>query len=240
MTTSPYDEIAGWYDETIQASGSLGHRVARCVLELVGNVAGQRVCDLACGQGLAARYLARRGAQVTGIDLSAKLLEAAERYEKTEPLGITYQHGDAQTLADVPDAAFDGVACNLALMDIPDLASAFRMVARVLCPMGWFVFSITHPCFQIPPSGSPDENETASETGGYFREGFWRSGYPHGVRGKVGAYHRTLSGYLNALSDASFVLERLVEPRGAEDADGRLCAEGGAPKFLVVKACRAA
>src|SRR5437899_7753089 len=134
-----YDEIAEWYDESVRAGGSLGDLVARCVLELIGDVAGQQICDLACGQGLVARYLARRGARVTGIDLSALLLEAALRYEETEPQGILYQRGDAHALTEVPDARFEGVVCHLALMDIPDLGSTLRTVRRILRPSGWFV-----------------------------------------------------------------------------------------------------
>ncbi|HAL49192.1 MAG TPA: class I SAM-dependent methyltransferase, partial [Dehalococcoidia bacterium] len=48
----------------------------------------------------------------------------------------------------------------------------------------------------------------------YFAEGFWRSENPDGVRGKVGAHHRTLSTYLNGLVEAGLSLERLVEPCG--------------------------
>jgi 2-polyprenyl-3-methyl-5-hydroxy-6-metoxy-1,4-benzoquinol methylase len=237
MPASAYDEIADWYDACIRAGDSLADRVAQWALEQSGDVAGQQICDLACGQGLMARYLARRGGRVTGIDLSEKLLEAARRYEAAEPLGIGYQRGDAQSLTHTPDAVFDGMVCHLALMDIPDLAATFRAVYRVLRPEGWFVFSITHPCFQMPTWGPPDQEfvTEGSEASRYFREGFWRSDYPHGVRGKVGAYHRTLSTYLNTLSDASFVLERLIEPQESGEAGDRLCAEGGVPKFLIVR-----
>jgi hypothetical protein len=54
------------------------------------------------------------------VDTSARLLVIAQRYEAEEPLGIVYQHDDAQALATLPDTAFDGVACNTALMDIPE------------------------------------------------------------------------------------------------------------------------
>ena len=63
-------------------------------------------------QGILARELADWGAVVTGIDLSSRLLEFAAQYEEAEPRGIRYQIGDAQDLADIPDSAFDGVACS--------------------------------------------------------------------------------------------------------------------------------
>lgn len=232
MSIAAYDTIAEWYDETVCASGSSSDPVMGAVLELAGEVTSREVCDLACGQGRVARELARRGARVVGIDLSERLLEIARRYEAAKPLGVVYRHGDAQELSGVENESFDGVACSLALMDIPDLPATLAAVRRVLRPGGWFVFSITHPCFQLPRSPVKGEDR-AGEEAGYFVEGFWRSDYPEGVRGKVGAYHRTLGTYLNALGTASLGLERLVEPRpsgGASDATA-------VPKFLVAR-CR--
>src|SRR5205823_2728230 len=141
--------------------------------------------------------LARRGAHMVGIDISPRLLGLAEQYEQAEPLGIVYRRDDAQRLAAVRDAAFDGVACHLALMDIPDLAATYQTVYRILRPDGWFVFAITHPCFQTPMSTWLDVDGTASRLiRGYFNEGFWRSDNPNGVRGQVGAYHRSLGTYV--------------------------------------------
>lgn len=212
LNQSPYDAVADWYDEFVSSPLHAGARAA--LLELIGNVAGQRICDLCCGQGVVSRQLAKRGARLVGIDIALRLLEIATRYEREERLGIDYLHGDAQELAMVRDASFDGVVCHLALMDIPDLAAALRTVARILAPGGWFAFTIVHPCFQTPHSdwlAQPD-GRLARVVRGYFAEGFWRSENASGVRGKVGAYHRTLGTYLNALSAAGFSLEQLSEP----------------------------
>ena len=57
---------------------------------------------------------------------------------------------DAACLRTLDDSAFDGVVCNLSLMDIPDLAGACAAVYRVLRPGGWFVSSVMHPCFESP------------------------------------------------------------------------------------------
>lgn len=148
MTTAAYDAIAAWYDASLRA-GSLIHDLALpAVWDLAGPLSGQRVCDLACGQGSVARHLAARGATVVGVDISDGLLDIARRDEEARSLGIIYRRDDAQGLHALPDAAFDGVVCNMALMDIPDLARTCRAVRRVLRSAGWFVFSITHPCFQ--------------------------------------------------------------------------------------------
>jgi 2-polyprenyl-3-methyl-5-hydroxy-6-metoxy-1,4-benzoquinol methylase len=251
MPVAAYDEIAEWYDGVLGAGLPLG---GAPLLELAGAcegaedrsggapahspapVAGQRVCDLACGQGALARELTRRGARVVGIDLSGRLLAIARRYEEAEPLGIAYLRADAQSLAAVRDAVFDGVVCSLALMDIPDLDATMRTVARVLRPRGWFAFSITHPCFQGPALREVEvqraDGAVVREAGGYFNEGFWRSDYAQGVRGQVGAYHRTLSTYLNAVAAAGLLLERVVEPPATDEGT-----ELGLPKILAAR-CR--
>jgi ubiquinone/menaquinone biosynthesis C-methylase UbiE len=229
MATMPqalYDDIAEWYDQGVREGAlRLVHGlILDNLLKLAGEVAGLRLCDLACGQGFVARALARRGAHVVGVDLSARLLALAERYEAEEPLGIAYLQDDAQALARLADASFDGVTCNLALMDIPDLTLALRATARILRPGGWLAFTITHPCF-FPPDGCWIERTgepPRREIGDYFAEGYARFEDAPGVRGKVGTHHRTLSTYLNGLVQSGLALERCLEPHATGAAADRL------------------
>jgi ubiquinone/menaquinone biosynthesis C-methylase UbiE len=243
MTDEPdvpvYDAVAEWYDSGLQ-TGSPVHALAiPAILGLCGDVAGQEICDLACGQGILTRGLANAGAKATGIDLSGGLLALARQYEDASPLRIVYEQGDAQTLTSLPDAAFDGVTCCLALMDIPDLAACLRAVARVLRPGGWFVFAITHPCFQVPEGRWTGQKggTIRREVRGYFREIFWRSDNPHGVRGQVGAYHRTLTTYLNACVEAGLTLEQFSEPQARDETALRVPGYAEVPAVLVVR-CR--
>ncbi len=234
-----YDAVAEWYDDSLQ-TGSPVHALAiPAMLALCGDVTGQRICDLACGQGILTRALAQSGAAVVGIDLSGALLALARNYEADLPLAIVYEQGDAQTLADVSDAAFEGVTCCLAFMDIPDLAVCFRTVARVLRPGGWFVFAITHPCFQVPEGRWTGQKggTVRREVRGYFRELFWRSDNKQGVRGQVGAYHRTLTTYLNACIAAGLTLEQFDEPQALDETAQRVPGYAEVPAVLAVR-CR--
>ncbi len=238
-----YDEIALWYDEAIRVGPqALFHDlVVPPLLDLAGDLGGRRVCDLACGQGIVARRLAKLGADVVGVDVSEKLLDIARDRERAEPLGISYLRDDARSLGSIADAVFDGVACNLALVDIPDLDACLRSVARVLRPQGWFVFSITHPCFLTPASRWVQEGTSGTvrrEVGGYFAEGFWRSDYAEGVRGKVGSHHRTLSTYFGALAHAGLAVERLAEPRPTRRIVERFPGYKEVPPFLVARCGR--
>lgn len=238
---SAYDAIAEWYDNSF-LTGSPVHALALpALISLCGDIDGADVCDLCCGQGIVAREFAKRGAHVTGIDISERLLEIARRYEEAESLGVVYKRGDGQFLADVEDAAFDGVVCCLALMDIPDLDAALREVRRILRPGGRFVAAVTHPCFQTPDSRWTGKagGVVKREVRGYFNEGYWRSDNPHGVRGRVGAYHRTLSTLLNAFVAAGLILEAFAEPQAQDDAARRVPGYSETPAVLIVKASAA-
>lgn len=211
-----YDDIAEWYDQWIGTHSMREDPYFSAVEALIGEITGQRICDLACGQGRVARHLADRGAHVIGIDLSAKLLAIARSHERTTPRGIEYVQADARNLNHQVLGLFDGVLCFLALMDIPDLVPTLQSVARILQPGGWFVFAILHPCFHTSQSGEMETSEGVVRTiRRYFVEGYWRSNTRSGPPGKVGAYHRTLSTYVNALSDAGLQLVQLSEPGGA-------------------------
>jgi ubiquinone/menaquinone biosynthesis C-methylase UbiE len=215
MNQAPYDAIATWYDAFVRERPLYSEIVLPGMLELAGDIEGQSVCDIACGQGLVSRELARRGARVTGVDISAKLLDLARRYEETEPLGIHYIQDDAETLQAVRDTRFDGATCGMALMNINDLASAFQALRLILKPDGWFLLAITHPCFQTPRAEwvTKEDGSVVRQVAAYFDERFWEAKGRDGVRSRVGEHHRMLSTYVNTLVDAGFELERMAEPR---------------------------
>ena len=211
-SSASYDPFADWYDDWLGDGTSLGDDpFALPLLELVGPVTGLRVCDVACGQGRTTRHLADQGATVVGIDASRRMLEIAGTYPT--PASVTYRCDDAHELGTCGDAEFDGVLCNMALMDIADLDAAFSSAARVLRPGGWFGFSAFHPCFNMPLSDQVlDETGRAHRTvTGYYAEGYWKSDLRNGPPGKIGAYHRTLATFLNGLTRAGFDLAKVLE-----------------------------
>jgi len=233
-----YNDIAEWYDSYLRENPIYHEIVLPNLLELVGEVHGQTICDLACGQGWIARELARRGAHVRGVDLAENLLELARLYEEREPLGIEYLQDDAQSAYTQASASFDGATCILALMNIPDVEAAFRTVRRILKPGGWFVFAITHPCFETPHAGwiTTDEGTVARTVGGYFYERFWTSRNPGGVRGRVGEHHRMLSTYLNTLIATGFALEQMREPAAIGKRAEQVPGESEVPSLLFLRA----
>jgi len=223
-----FDEFAEWYDDWV--GDDVAEPCAAAVLAAIGDVRGQRVVDLGCGNGRLARAVAARGAHVIGIDLSGPQIERAEGRNAAAPLDVRYVVADAASATWHDHGPFDGVVSNMALMDIDDLSGTLRSVASTLVPNGWFVFSIFHPCFPgfgVRLPSWPDD-------GSYFEERWWNT-RGAGCRGRVGIVHRTLSTYVNALIDAGFELTSLAEPAATED-DGTPIPT---PFWLVVSSRRA-
>jgi ubiquinone/menaquinone biosynthesis C-methylase UbiE len=177
---------------------------------LIGNVKDQRVLDLACGEGYNTRMLARKGAKVTGVDFSKKLVELARIEENREKLGIDYRVSDVADLSEFPSNHFDVVTCFMALMDIKNYAGTVSEVARVLKNMGRFVFSIPHPCFELDRIGTTKNYFMASEECVDWK--MERLLKPF----KTTSFHRTLTDYFNTLDKNRLLVKRLVEPKPSE------------------------
>jgi SAM-dependent methyltransferase len=229
-----YDAIADFY-ETF-APDAYDDTVAIALLEIIGDVSGLRLLDLACGQGRFSREMARCGAHVTGIDLSAAQLERAYRREQENPLGITYIHDNAASPDALAGQSFDAVVCHYGLSDIDDLDGVIATVVRVLRPGGFFAFSIVHPCF--PGWESTSANPSWQPGSGYFQEGWWIADGPaNGIRPKVGANHRMVSTYLNTLTRNGLILEEMREPEPPMHWLNAPPAVGPVPIYLVAR-CR--
>jgi len=111
---------------------------------------GRHYLDIACGNGLTSRRLAALGAQVTAFDFSANLIEKARARPTNYQFPIKYQIVDAtdeQQLLSLGRATYDAALSNMALFDMADIETLFRVLPSLLKPNGTFVFSITHPAF---------------------------------------------------------------------------------------------
>jgi len=110
----------------------------RPALARLGSVAGRSVLDFGCGHGMAAVVLARRGARVTALDLSAGYLDEARRRAEANSVRIETVQADGNALP-FPDATFDAIWGNAILHHL-DLAQAGAELRRILRPNGVAVF----------------------------------------------------------------------------------------------------
>lgn len=120
-----------FYDDvSFAVSDALAHASQR-----LNAAPGQRILDVATGTGWSARNVARRGANVTAVDIAPELLAAAEELSAHVRPAITFQQADAERLP-FPAAHFDGIISTFGVMFAIDQRQAAAELARVCRPGG--------------------------------------------------------------------------------------------------------
>jgi ubiquinone/menaquinone biosynthesis C-methylase UbiE len=126
---------AGWETGDYTRVGNTLQIIAELLVEAADVRAGQRVLDVASGQGNAALAAARRFADATGVDYATNLLAQGRERAAAEHLPVTFTEGDAERLP-FPDASFDLVLSTVGVMFAPDQQRAADELARVTVPGG--------------------------------------------------------------------------------------------------------
>jgi malonyl-CoA O-methyltransferase len=138
-----YDLWAGIYDSEDNPLIVIEQQQIETVL---GPVAGLRILDVGCGTGRHSLRLAQAGAEVTGVDFSAGMLDQARRKPGADH--VRFVHHDILSLP-FDDGEFDRVLCALALEHVRDLRAAFGEMRRVVRPAGRIIVSEMHPAMWL-------------------------------------------------------------------------------------------
>lgn len=143
-----WDALAGFWDEQMEAGNTWQRELIQPAFErLLELRAGERVLEIACGNGELARRMADLGASVLATDFSERMLERA----RARGGDIEYRLADATDEAELgaldEAASFDAAVCNMALMDMASIEPFASASARLLRPGGRLVFSVSHPAF---------------------------------------------------------------------------------------------
>lgn len=105
-------------------------------------LSGARVVDVGCGGGILADSMARKGANVLGIDLAEKSLKVAQLHAlEAQTPNLEYRNVAAEALAAESPAQFDVVTCMEMLEHVPDPESIVRACTALVKPGGWVFFS---------------------------------------------------------------------------------------------------
>lgn len=198
-----YDEIADAYAAAVDAAPYNAFYERPAMLALLPEIRGARVLDAGCGSGWYTEQLLERGAHVTAIDGSAAMVRhARERLAPWAQRGhVLLGVGDlARPLDFASDGSFDGIFSALVLHYLRDWEPTLAEFRRVLAPGGWLQFSTHYPLPEATRLGTRRYQEVEPV------EDDW------GRVGTVRFYRRPLSAIVNALVDAGFRVERLVEP----------------------------
>ena len=111
-------------------------------IENLVSLQGKRVLDVGCGGGILADSMARKGADVLGIDLATKALKVAQLHAiEAKTTGVRYQETSAEALAAEQPGTFDVVMCMEMLEHVPDPASVVKACAALVKPGGYVFFS---------------------------------------------------------------------------------------------------
>jgi 2-polyprenyl-6-hydroxyphenyl methylase / 3-demethylubiquinone-9 3-methyltransferase len=103
---------------------------------------GVKALDVGCGGGILADSMARKGALVTGIDLSTKALRVAQLHAlEAQTPHVSYREVSAEALAAESPATYDVVTCMEMLEHVPDPASIVQACSTLVKPGGWVFFS---------------------------------------------------------------------------------------------------
>ena len=132
-----------WWD--LQGEFAALHQINPLRLDWIDGACrlnGQRVLDVGCGGGILADAMARRSADVLGIDLAEKSLKVAQLHAlETQTPHVAYRCVSAEALSEEMPGAFDVVTCMEMLEHVPDPASVVAACARLVRPGGWVFFS---------------------------------------------------------------------------------------------------
>lgn len=132
-----------WWDATSEFKPL--HQINPLRLDWIAShvpLAGQRVVDIGCGGGILSDSMARRGADVLGIDLATKALRVAQLHAlEAQTPGVQYREISAEALAAEEPGRFDVVTCMEMLEHVPDPASVVEACSRLVKPGGWVFFS---------------------------------------------------------------------------------------------------
>ncbi len=245
-----WGKVAGWYDELLENKDGTYQKdvILPNLMRLANPQKGEKIIDIACGQGFFSRALDEAGASVTGADIAKELIGLARLHS---PKSIHYEVAPADSLSFAPNGSFDKAIIVLALQNIENLHEAVREAYRVLKPGGTFYIVLNHPSFRVLKNSSWQWDESGK--GQYRRIDAYMSDMRHRIEMNPGAsnpgdkrftvsFHRPLQVYAKSLSKAGFMIGRLEEwishkqsnpgPRATEE--NRIRKE--IPLFLMIEA----
>lgn len=211
---------------------------------------GERVLDIACGNGLSSRRLAAMGAEVVAFDFAEEMIAHARERTSEHDERIEYLVLDATdegALLALGEGQFDAAICNMALFDMAEIKPLMRALTRVLRPAqaglrpgGRFVSSVLHPCFNSPHMAHVAEMEDREgdvvtvysvKVFGYISPTVAHAVAKRGQPRPQLVFHRPLQVLLGAAFDAGFVLDGLEERAFPPDHPARSNPLGWGPNF---------
>jgi ubiquinone/menaquinone biosynthesis C-methylase UbiE len=180
-------------------------------LGLLGDLDGKRAIELGCGGAQFGIAVSKRGADVTGIDVSEEQLSYARTLAAEHDQDVELIHGSVTDMPMIADESYDLAFSAFAFQWVEDLEACFEEAYRVLRPGGKLVYSVDHPYYKI---FEPESHELAAS---YFGETPRRT-YSEEFEAEMVIYRRRVSETVQLLTNVGFAIEAIREP-GYDDPD---------------------
>lgn len=221
MLTSVYDQdnFFELYQKLRRNPISLNEIVEKpTMFQLVGSLTGKKILDLGCGTGQHLLHYLQHGATfAVGIDLSAKMLQQADKYlrqAQIEQQRYRLYQLPMEQLSLCKEQQFDLITSSFAFHYVANFADLLQQITQKLAPNGQLIFSQEHPivtCFQQGERWEKDHNkqQVAYRLNYYREEGARQRNW---FKQPFTTYHRTLSSIINTLITAGFTIEQIAEP----------------------------
>ena len=225
QTREVWEQNAAFWDERLGEGDEFQKRLVIPTVEgLLAPGPGERILEIACGNGSFARRLAGHGAEVVATDYSETFIARARK--RTQPTGrrVDFRVVDAtdeRALLELGTREFDAAVCNMSLSDMASIEPLFWAIPRLLKTSGRFVFTIMHPCFNHGGSRFVAEEESCNDglrtrhalrVDNYLDVPDGRGVTAEGQPASHFTFHRPLSEILNAAFNAGLVLDGVAEP----------------------------
>ena len=216
-------QLGEWWKAELASDAAYEGVVTPLLLDVLQPQPGSVYLDLGCGDGRVMVPVSLAGASPVGVELAPDLARLASTKGPTLIDSLP-------ALKSIRSQSVDGAYSVLVLEHLPEIASFFAGVARVVRPGGIFGLVINHPAWTAPGSTpiTDEDGETVWRPGEYFKPG-GSSEEPAGDR-TVTFYHRTTAELLNDAAVAGWSLERMIEKPHHELED-----QSGIPRLM---ACR--
>jgi SAM-dependent methyltransferase len=208
-----YEAMAEEFDARIETKSYNAYLERPATLSLIPDVKGKHVLDAGCGPGLYSEILLDRGATVTAIDVSPKMIHFAK-----QRLGdrATIRRANLEEPLDfLADKSVDVVLSSLVLDYVKDWNSLFSEFSRILRDDGYFIFSTEHPSTKWEGRDHPKITKRPKNYFNLEIVNFLWMGFGKPVL--VSSYRRPLSTFFECLHTAGFQLDKLIEPQPTED-----------------------
>ncbi len=204
-----YDKLADYYHEKRQKGTNANDFIEMpASLKLLGDVRGKRILDAGCGSGIYSKLLAKKGAKVSGIEISQKMIDYAEEY--CERFDIDFRKGSIDKLQ-YKNNFFDCILCSLVVHYLKEPERVFKEFNRVLKKDGVLVFSTNNPAFTAIKEVKQEKGKNILSIVDYFKKKkyYWKM---HKSDVRIPSYPLEFEKLFDILYKTGFVVEKFKEP----------------------------